>query len=296
MGNASTRADASGEPVQAATDRRSTGRDTASGDTGQRRAVTDIHASPRMAMQRRQIDAAFGAAARRPSTNHVASPVQLQPISEDEAKATLERNMAACHDLPDNVFLSFSDPESPDANCHGYTMTENVGSSVSGNFLLQSLDANSPPIVVFVKNGEIAHSGRLKNGRLHHLVIGVGVLSTALGGSLLGYDSRYTLPADRAALDAYLLPGRQRQIRSNRISDIASIMRREAHDNPHDDTIALHARQMTDLQDDEDLEDGDDMLQTAEAFLVNRRRLESAAAAAAQEGEEKEEEQKSDSP
>jgi hypothetical protein len=137
--------------------------------------------------------------------------VQRAPITEDQAREALAQRAPA--------FVG-SDIVQPwdsdwDSNCHGYTVTEDPTRALEGDDLLANV--GNAAIMVFVRNGAIAHSGRIVGGgQLQHLLIGIGVVRTAINGAM-GYEHRFILPEERDQLVEYVAPRVRAQEREREI-------------------------------------------------------------------------------
>ena len=122
------------------------------------------------------------------------NPIQRHAISKEEAETALEERSANFFNIPHQIIKPWADHE--ESNCHGYTVYREVGKWIDGEAVFEKIQGASN-VAVFMRDGEIAHSGRLAGGCLLHLLIGVGVvLSVDDGENTYGYDARYNLPAD----------------------------------------------------------------------------------------------------
>ncbi|MEJ1968205.1 MAG: DUF4157 domain-containing protein [Rhizomicrobium sp.] len=156
----------------------------------------------------------------------VPAVAQRQPITPEAAAAALAARAPAFAAAPHEILTPEGDDDDP--NCHGYTIHQDVRHSLFPGELLARI--GQIPSVVFVNAGEIAHSGRLNgDGTLTHLLKGVGVLRSTIGASTMGFDRRFTLPAERAALEAYLQPGDEEQI-GDRIEEMILAVSRAFRD------------------------------------------------------------------
>lgn len=162
--------------------------------------VLEREADSMPARSRRQASAPTPAGA--VASHASARLVQLQPITKEAAEEALAQHAPAFDALPHTIITPWgNDPE--DSNCHGYTVHGEVARWIDGADLLGQLGNN--PAIVFVRNGAIAHSGRPDGaGNMTHFLITVGIVRSAIGDQLAGYEARYTLPNDREALEAYL--------------------------------------------------------------------------------------------
>jgi Domain of unknown function (DUF4157) len=129
--------------------------------------------------------------------------VQRQDIDLPTAEAAMLARAKDFHALPHIITTPWGDEEGG-SNCHGYTVTGNIGSSIMGSDLLGRLGDNSDGVMIFVKDGTIWHSGRFDGTILTHFLIGVGIVRSTIGESLAGYDNRFILPAQQQELDNYL--------------------------------------------------------------------------------------------
>lgn len=126
------------------------------------------------------------------------NPIQRHAISKEEAETALEERAANFFHTPHQIIKPWADNE--ESNCHGYTVYREVGKWVDGEAVFEQIKEASN-VAVFMRDGQLAHSGRLAGGCLLHLLIGVGVvLSVDDGENTYGYDARYNLPADIEAL------------------------------------------------------------------------------------------------
>lgn len=128
--------------------------------------------------------------------------VQREPITEEEAIEALAWRAEAFYKVPYKIITPWGDKDK-DSNCHGYTVNGKVGNFIDHYNLLEQIGPNEG-IAVFVKNDQIAHSGRLNGQTLTHLLIGVGILESTINDSTMGYEARYDLPKQRNELDEYL--------------------------------------------------------------------------------------------
>lgn len=101
---------------------------------------------------------------------------------------------------PYTFITTFNDEDQEPSNCHGYTVHEEPGHSLLPMGFLEEV-AGKDNIMVFVKDGAIAHSGIYEGGKLRHLLIGVGTLESTIGpGDKMGYDDVFFLPDQLAEL------------------------------------------------------------------------------------------------
>jgi len=177
----------------------------------QRRLSEAMHASPRVVAQRKTIG------------EHLLRVVQRQEISEEEALQALQGRAPAFYEAPHAIIKPWG--EEGGSNCHGYTVTGGVDEFIDGGDLLANI--GDIAAVVFVRNGVIAHSGRPgEGGTLTHLLIGVGVLTSTIGDSAMGYDGRYTLPGQRGDLEEYLQPEINRRNAEEQVGTMVSAIYR----------------------------------------------------------------------
>lgn len=130
--------------------------------------------------------------------------IQRQVITKEAAQAKMDIVGGDFKGISEIKTPYGNDPEA--TNCHGYTINQAVDNWIYGDQLLNNIPAASDAkIAVFVKNGKIAHSGTYNGNKLTHFLIRVGVVEStiALDGTA-GYDARYNLPNDRAALERFI--------------------------------------------------------------------------------------------
>lgn len=129
--------------------------------------------------------------------------IQRQEITEEAAIEQLEIRAAAFAALPYSINTPYGDNPN-ETNCHGYTVNQAVDNWIHGEDFLDQIGQTNN-VAVFIRDGQIAHSGRYDGNKLTHFLIGIGVVeSTIATDGLAGYDARYNLTDDREALDAYL--------------------------------------------------------------------------------------------
>lgn len=126
-----------------------------------------------------------------------------QPVIQRAVRTEGEANAAlapAINAVP-HIFMELVDPElATNRNCHGYTIHGDTTHEEGEDALLAQFEGKGP-IRVFVRDGRIAHSGRIIGGRLIHYVIGIGLLSSETSPeTLMGYTASYTLPEQEDAL------------------------------------------------------------------------------------------------
>lgn len=191
--------------------------------------------------------------------------VQRQEIAEEAAEAALEARAPAFHALPHQILIPWGD-DPQDTNCHGYTIHRGTGHQLSGEELLEALDGdeNPPPVLVFVRDGQIAHSGILNGEGFTHFLIGVGVVRSQIGDSNAGYEHRYLLPDDREELDEYLQPAQDAAELTARIGSMVSAIYR-AMNKDLQGAEELSERIFA-LQDDEDHPERDEIIAEFDAF------------------------------
>lgn len=91
-----------------------------------------------------------------------------------------------------------------ETNNHGYTVTETTNAWIEPSELLESIKPEDN-VALFIKNGEIEHSARLVSGGMRHMLDYAGLIETYVSlEDKIGYDARFNLPEDRAALERYL--------------------------------------------------------------------------------------------
>ncbi|MBL0913110.1 MAG: DUF4157 domain-containing protein [Bacteroidia bacterium] len=193
--------------------------------------------------------------------------VQRQEITEEAAEAAMEERAEAFHQMPHQVLTPWGD-DPQDTNCHGYTIHGGIGHELSGEELLEALDEDGdpPPVLVFVRNGQIAHSGILNGDGFTHFLIGVGIVRSQIGDSTAGYEHRYLLPADREALDEYLQPALDAEAAAGHILHMVQSMDRALNlglPGAGDLSIRVFA-----LQDDEDHPERDEIIAAFDAFAA----------------------------
>jgi hypothetical protein len=129
--------------------------------------------------------------------------VQRQAISAQAAEEAMQQRGGQFAQGAYQIVTPWGDD--PDlSNCHGYTIHQVVDRSTDGGGLMAGIGAQDP-VAVFVRNGQIAHSGRYQGNQLTHFLIGIGVVrSTLEPADTAGYDARFNLPGDRQGLDGFL--------------------------------------------------------------------------------------------
>jgi len=129
--------------------------------------------------------------------------IQLQEITAAAAEAAMqERGGNFATGVYEILTPWGNDPE--ETNCHGYTINQEVDHWVYGDQLLAGIGAEAS-VAVFIRNDQIAHSGRYNGDQFTHFLIGVGIVRSTLAlANTAGYDARYNLPGDREALDTFL--------------------------------------------------------------------------------------------
>lgn len=129
--------------------------------------------------------------------------VQRVKLTEVELAAAFEQR-GGFFTAANSEVVEVWDNDWAESNCHGYTINETSGYALDPSELLDQVGGDS--IAVFVRNGQIGHSGKYEDGTLTHLLIGIGILTTNLGAdATAGYDARYNLPDDQDALEAEVI-------------------------------------------------------------------------------------------
>lgn len=130
--------------------------------------------------------------------------IQRQAITKEAAQAQMDIVGGDFKGISEIKTPYGNDPEA--TNCHGYTINQAVDNWIYGDQLLSNIPAASTAkIAVFVKGGQVAHSGVYNGNKLTHFLIRVGVVESTIAlDDTAGYDARYNLPDDRAALESFI--------------------------------------------------------------------------------------------
>lgn len=130
--------------------------------------------------------------------------IQRQAITKEAAQAQMDIVGGDFKGISEIKTPYGNDPEA--TNCHGYTINQDVDNWIYGDKLLDNIPAASvAKIAVFVKGGKVAHSGVYNGNKLTHFLIRVGVVESTIAlDDTAGYDARYNLPDDRAALESFI--------------------------------------------------------------------------------------------
>jgi hypothetical protein len=200
--------------------------------------------------------------------------VQRQPLTPAEAQNALAGRAPEFAALQNRIVHPW-DPDGPPSNCHGYTLTGAMGQSANGDQVVAAVRAERIPgnVVVFIAEGEIAHSGRLSAaGGLDHLLIGVGVLNTMLTGVPEPYTRAFTLPAQLGALGAFLRPAGEAEEREDLIRKMLKTTRHAVDDKiPGADELQ---KKIYSLQDSPDRSDRDEIIADWRTFLEKHPKIE----------------------
>lgn len=155
---------------------------------------------------------------------HAPPAVQRQPITREAAEQARRERAPAFAGQGHVIDVPWG--EEGGSNCHGYTVHGEVDRFVEGSGLLAQLGEDAAA-AVFVEDGVVAHSGRLNaDGTLTHLLVGVGVVTSEIGGSSMGYAGRFDLPEQRAQLQEYLQPEVDRQNAENQLQEMVTVVGR----------------------------------------------------------------------
>lgn len=135
--------------------------------------------------------------------------LQKQKITMSEAKQLLQERAPGFKAGSKKIRLWDTDWEG--SNCHGYTYYREPGYSIDADTFLQTLSEYSPdsipPISLFFRGTELAHSGKYAGGILTHLLIDIGILQTTSDGTeTFGYDRRFNLPEDIERFYEFIAP------------------------------------------------------------------------------------------
>lgn len=193
--------------------------------------------------------------------------VQRQQITVEVAETAMQARAPAFQALPHEILTPWGD-DPQDTNCHGYTINQEVGHQLDGEELLAALDEQEEqdPVLVFVRDGQIAHSGILTGDGFTHFLIGVGVVCSQIGDSTVGYEHRYLLPDEREALNEYLQPALDAAAAEARIATMVTAVYK-AMNLGLDGAEALSERVFA-LQDDEEHAERDEIIAEFDAFAA----------------------------
>lgn len=193
--------------------------------------------------------------------------VQMQQISADAAEEAMQQVGGEFANGDYEILTPYgNNPEA--TNCHGYTIHQAVDNWAYPDGLLAEI-GDDDNVAVFVNGNAIGHSGRYAGGTLTHFLIGVGIVRSTIGlNDTAGYDARYNLPGDRAALDDFLAGVAEAEQRQERRDLVMRIL-------DHANQVGVQVAQGATIGDWDDLDGNDAQDEFIEQNLeeINRVRL-----------------------